>query len=115
MVEFHVDTCKKFHKIRKKTTKWGGRLSVRLPVGIKPVILIGHNECIFKQYKFKKWSWVADNMLQPIIPKDEDTGLMIIAFISREFGFGCSLTAEELNQVNKKEKMGNTWKKMRSF
>ena len=102
MVEFHVDTCEKFHKIGKKTTKWGGNLSVRLPVGIKLVILIGHNKYIFKQYQFTNQSWVADKKLQPIIPKEEGTGVMISAFQSRELGFGRLLAVEELKKVNEK-------------
>ena len=38
---------------------------------------------------------------QAIIPKDESNGLMISAFQSHEFGFGMTLTPEELEKVNK--------------
>lgn len=103
MVEFHVDACEEFHKVMKETM-WGGNLSVRMEVGKQPVVLLGHDECIFKQYQFTNKSWVADNKARPIIPKDEGAGLMISAFQGREFGFGCPMSEEDFKRVNDKRK-----------
>ena len=33
---------------------FGGNLSIRFPMGEKPLIIIGHDESIFKQYSFSK-------------------------------------------------------------
>ena len=103
MVEFHVDACEEFHKLMKETM-WGGNLSVRMEVGTQPVVLLGHDECIFKQYQFTNKSWVADNKARPIIPKDEGAGLMISAFQGREFGFGRPMSEEDFKRVNDKRK-----------
>jgi hypothetical protein len=37
-----------------------------------------------------------------MIPKDEGLGIMIFAFVSREFGFGYDISLEDLEKVNKK-------------
>ena len=103
MVEYHVESCKNFQEIMNKTTKWGG-LSFRMPVGTKPMVLLGHNKCIYKQYQFTGKSWVADNGSCPIIPKDKGAGLMISNFQSREFGFVKPMTTTELQQVNEKRR-----------
>ena len=68
----------------------------------KKLIIIGHDECIFKQYQFTAKSWVGDNDSRPIIPKDEGAGIMISAFQCREFGFGMRLSDEQLRRVNGK-------------
>jgi hypothetical protein len=36
----------------------------------------------------------------PLIPKDEGHGVMISAFVSREFGFGMTLSQDQLDLVN---------------
>ena len=46
--------------------------------------------------------WVVDNKKRPILPKDEEAGIMISAFQSFEFGFRYPLTNEELERVNEK-------------
>ena len=53
MVEYHVDTLDEF-QIRMNETKFGGNLSVRKNVNEKALIIIGHDECIFKQYLLTK-------------------------------------------------------------
>jgi hypothetical protein len=35
-----------------------------------------------------------------MIPKDEGLGVMISAFVSREFGFGYCLSPQDLQKVN---------------
>jgi hypothetical protein len=53
-----------------------------------------------KQYCFTTKAWTAPSGQKAIVPKDEGTGMMISAFLSREFGFGINLTQEQLQKVN---------------
>ena len=101
MVEYHVDVCKHFHTLM-KDSKYGGNLSKFFPQGKKAIILLGHDECIFKQFQFTNKGWVSDEGVREILPKDKGMGVMISAFQSREFGFGMELSSEQLQQVNKK-------------
>ena len=97
MAKFYVDLCDKFQD-KMKESEYGGNLSVRFSEGKKPIIMIGHDECIFKQYHFTNKSWVGDNESRPILPKDEGAGIMISAFQCRKFGFGLVLTKDQLKK-----------------
>ena len=101
MVEYHVNTCEHFHTML-QDSNFGGNLSVNFPANEKPIVLLGHDECIFKQFQFTNKGWVSDEGVREILPKDEGLGVMISAFQSREFGFGMELTSEELQKVNEK-------------
>jgi hypothetical protein len=63
-------------------TRFGGSLSIsRQPtINDSPLVIFGHDECIFKQYHMTTKSWVALHVLRPIVPKDDGQGLMIPAF-----------------------------------
>jgi hypothetical protein len=100
MVELHVDSHPTFHAQMNATTQFGGNLSVRMPQGTLPLICFGQDECIFKQFLFTGKAWSAPDGTKPVIPKDEGLGVMISAFVSREFGFGMVLSAEDLQKVN---------------
>jgi hypothetical protein len=101
MVEFHVDLHPTFQD-RVSTTLYGGNLSVRIPANVKPLICFGQDECIFKQFTFTPKAWTAPDGQKSMIPKDEGLGIMISAFVSREFGFGFYILLEDLEKVNKK-------------
>ena len=101
MVKFHVDQHPSFQD-RLSTMKYGGNLSVRKPVGEKALICFGQDECIFKQFTFTPKAWTAPDGQKSMIPKDEGLGVMISAFVSREFGFGYYLSLDDLEKVNKK-------------
>jgi hypothetical protein len=101
MVEFHVDQHPSFQD-SVSTTLYGGSLSVRKPVNVKPLICFGQDECIFKQFTFTPKAWTAPDGQKSMIPKDEGLGVMISAFVSREFGFGFAISLEDLEKVNKK-------------
>ncbi len=51
MIEFHVD---EFKQIDDANGLLGGNLSIRFPSYAKPLIIIGHDECILKQYCLSK-------------------------------------------------------------
>jgi hypothetical protein len=101
MVEFHVDDHPSFQDRLMPTTQFGGNLSVRKPANVRPLICFGQDECIFKQYTFTPKAWTAPDGTKPMIPKDDGLGVMISAFVSREFGFGFFISVEDLAKVNK--------------
>ncbi len=80
MVEFHVDDLKLFQQEMNEKNVWGGRLSAWFPNRLKPLIIIGDDECIFKQYSLSKKYWVAPDGQQVLVPKDEGQGVMVSAF-----------------------------------
>ena len=100
MEEFHVDDCILFDDYVAKS-KFGGNLSVRMDKDKKPILMVGQDECIFKQFAFSPKCWTANGIRAPI-PKDEGLGLMVSAFVSREFGFGMPISQEDLEAVNAK-------------
>lgn len=63
---------------------YGGHLSVRMPPNTKPLMILGQDECIFKQYLFTKGVWVMPDGTRQLIPKEEGHGIMISSLCSRE-------------------------------
>jgi hypothetical protein len=92
MIELHVDDHHSFQDTMNTTTTFGGNLIVRFPEVRKPLICFGQDEAIMKQYCCTSKSWTAPTGQKAIIPKDEGMGVMISAFVSREFGFGLTLS-----------------------
>ena len=106
MREYHVD-C--FDPEESKallqqlvTTEFGGNLSVRIEPLSKPLIILGHDECIFKQFLMPSKQWYDPDRETFIRPKDDGLGIMISAFQSREFGFGLVTTESDLEEVNRR-------------
>jgi hypothetical protein len=66
----------------------------------RPLISFGQDESIFRQCIFTGRAWVAPDGTRGLISKDEGQGVMVSAFVSREFGFGIELDAQELAKVN---------------
>ena len=89
MVEYHIDACENFQQ-EMSTTEFGGKLSVRFTMQQtqKPLLIFGHDVCIFKQFTFSLKGWTGPNGETVPMPKDDGLGLMISAFQSQEFGFG---------------------------
>jgi hypothetical protein len=104
MVEYHTDDSYPiFAKALKEFPKFGGNLSVRFPIGEKPLVMFGQDECIFKQFTVHSSCWVSETAGRPLMPKDDGQGVMISAFQSREWGFGFRLiTEEEYVRINAK-------------
>ena len=79
-VEFHVDD----HNFEDCAVKdYGGNLSVRMPAGRKPVIILGQDESIFNQNSHRGSQWVGPSGEQTIMPKSTGMGIMLSAFQSR--------------------------------
>ena len=67
----------------------------------KALTLLGHYECIFKQYLFAVKAWKDIQGKITIIPKDEGAGQMVSAFQSRKLGFShTKLSGEERKKIN---------------
>ena len=103
MVEYHIDSADIFQK-RMKGTKYGGNLSVQRDINEKPLIIMGHDECIFKQYLLTKKNWTGPDGEIALVPKDEGQGVMISALQSREFGLGMALSDDDLKRINERRK-----------
>jgi transposase len=108
MVEFHIDALPEevVEELAAADNALvgpfgSGRLSVCRDRSKKPLICLGQDECIFKQFSFFTKVWYGSDGQLALLPKDEGMGVMISAFQSRELGFGFwKLSADELAQVN---------------
>jgi hypothetical protein len=101
MIELHVDDHPFFQqKMNKPHHIFGGDLSIHNPNQNRPLIAFGQDECIFKQFLFTTKAWVAPDGTKSLVLKDEGLGVMISAFVSREFGLGMKLSAAQLAIIN---------------
>ena len=80
--EFHMDD----HRMFQENHSGLLAISVWWP-SAKQLICFGQDECIFHQYVYSKKAWVTPERIRPLIPKDEGMGMMLSAFVSREYGF----------------------------
>ena len=99
--EYHVDDHLSFQE-RCNTLPYGGNLSVRKPHNQKPTLILGQDECIFKQFVFTKGNWLLPDGTKQLIPKDEGQGVMLSSFTSRELGYGYEITQDILDEINMK-------------
>ena len=109
MREYHVDCFPDVFSsyIRDENKLLGGNLSHRFPSERRPVVLVGQDEAIFKQWSFSKKSWGDHKGRGVLLPKDDGHGLMLSAFVSRAWGFYSDnsgevvlLTPEKLEAIN---------------
>jgi hypothetical protein len=106
-VELHVDSHFAFQDECNRDMVFGGGLSVRRNECLqKPLIIFGQDECIFKQYNMSKKGWTAPDGRKALVPKDEGQGVMVSSFVSREFGYGMSLSGDDLDKVNRARTKG---------
>ena len=71
---------------------------------MRPTIIIGQDESVFKQYSFGQRTWFGPNGKTELFPKNKGYSQMISAFVSRSFGVGLKLTEEELLRVNERRR-----------
>jgi len=86
----------------------GGFPSVRKHPNKKVEIWFGQDESTFSSHSMNEKCWKIDGEC-PFRNKGEGKGLMASAFNSFAFGFGMSLTEQELEQVNA-QRLGETYK-----
>jgi len=97
MVEFHVDDVEDIDEL---TTNAPIATSVRATNPEKKLMIVGQDECVFSQHLFGQKQWVTPAGERPLMPKTEGEVYMLSALQSRDFGFGRSLTPQELNAIN---------------
>lgn len=90
--EFHVDDHSSLQDLGVTQHNFGGNLSVRRPPQEKPIISMGQDECIFKQYAHTPKAWTSPEGKRAIIRKDDGLGVMISAFVTSEWGFNKSVS-----------------------
>ena len=56
------------------------------------MIILGQDECIYRQYIFHNKCWFGPNGETPLMPKSEGQGFMISGIVCREFGFAWYLS-----------------------
>ena len=102
MLEYHVDTLPQLQVVLEKSGKkgtFGGWLSIRVKLGERPVIYLGQDKAILKQYIFTNKLWTYKGKCR-LVPKYKGYGIMISAFQSREFGSWYPLTVPDPETVN---------------
>ena len=116
-IEFHVDYWSRImeegtkqqpvtidviqHKGKTATT------SIRVSTATRPIMIVGQDESVFAQYLLGSKTWVGPKGQRPLLPKSEGDGYMLSAFVSREFGFGRELSADELVKINTARRGGD--------
>ena len=100
MYEFHVDVHETFQS-KFENHEYGGNLSIHKDPKSKIILSFGHDEAIFNMMAFTSRCWSGTHGEQPIVPKDNGTGIMYSCFQSREFGFGYrKLSNDDIQQIN---------------
>lgn len=104
MVEMHVDYLYSYSDEDSKRNlpvlgPLGGSVSVRLPHGAKPRIWFGQDEVIYRSSQLNESCWTVDGE-STLRTKGLGIGIMVSAFVSREFEFGMEISEEELVKVN---------------
>lgn len=85
MIEYHVDDHKWFFDWANDNCKYGGNLSVRMKPDDKPLICFGQDEAIMKENLVWSKAWKGVNGEVGLVPKDDGRGLMISAFVLRDW------------------------------
>ena len=63
-------------------------------------MILGQDECIFKQYPFSKGFWTHLDGTKQLIPKEEGQGHMLLCFCSHKLGFGFHLSHSIIDEIN---------------
>ena len=101
MVEYYVDPCHVFQERMKKETESREYTKVQMDKKEKVLIILGHDECIIKQYNLTKKLWSGPDGKMVLVPTDHGQGVMISAFQCHEFCFSLELSDEQLAEVSK--------------
>ena len=90
MREYHIDCFPEvfFEYVKEENKPFGGNLSHKFPsTDRRPVMIIGQDEAVFKQWSFSKKSWHDHRGRGLLLPKDDGHGIMLSAFVGRVWGF----------------------------
>jgi hypothetical protein len=98
-VEVHVDMLTEYDDDYLRDLPFGGNLSVRKPPNLKPLVVFGQDEAIYRSTSLCPHTWTIDGQ-SPLRTKGSGRAIMVSAIMSREFGFGFLLTLQELAAIN---------------
>jgi hypothetical protein len=104
-IELHVDDHPSFQD-ECNNLPYGGHLSVRKDPTQKPLMIMGQDECIFKQYTLATKSWSTPDGTRALLPKDDGQGVMVSSFVCRELGYNPPLNKMDLARVNIEREKG---------
>ena len=93
LYELHIDCHPDLYKM-------AGKLSNRMQPHIRPVIIIGQDETVFRQHTYSTNAWHDRSGATKLLPKSDGYSFMISALCSRNFGLGIWLTDLELSEIN---------------
>jgi hypothetical protein len=106
--EYHVDDHPDWLNIPEEEFPYGGNLSIRMEdedmKDVKPLIILGQDEAIFRQYLLTVMCWQGSDGSIPLVPKDDGISIMMSAITCREFGFGMPLSDAQLRKLMNTEK-----------
>jgi hypothetical protein len=104
-IELHIDDHPSFQR-ECDNLPYGGHLSVHKNPTQKPIMILGQDECMFKQYSLASKSWSAPNRTCALLPKDDGQGVMVSSFVCRELGYNPPLSTTDLERVNIERQKG---------
>ena len=84
------------------------KISVKNPSRPRPLMIIGQDETVFKQYLFSRNCWVGPGGGIQLLPKSIGYSRMISGFASCSFGVSLHLIQNDLNEVNG-QRIGSQW------
>jgi hypothetical protein len=111
-VEFHVDTCAFLHEGASRRYKYGGKTSIRVKLDAhnKASIIFGQDDSVFHQYLLSTRQWVGPKGELPFVPKSDGAGVMVSAFLCRDFGLGLKINQQQLEEINFYRRRGKCYK-----
>ena len=83
-IEFHVDDINMKLSGDNHARPFGGNVSVRCPIGSKPLIIFGQDKSIFNQFSHSGKQWLGALGQRSIMPKSAGMGIMLSSFQSRD-------------------------------
>ena len=101
MREYYIDTHPILSKYV-KNKKMCGDLSVRKSETDRPLIIVGQDECVVKQYSFSSKSWTGKDGEKKLLPKSDGYSMMLSTFCVRCFGLGLNVSDQELEEINER-------------
>jgi hypothetical protein len=80
-IEFHVNDIN-MKLSGDNVGPFGGNVSVRCPIGSRPLIIFGQDKLIFNQFSHSGKQWLGPLRQRSIMPKSAGMGLMLSSFQS---------------------------------
>ena len=69
-----------------------------------PVIMIGQDESIFRQYAFTSKTWNSPDGTMKLLPKSDGHTQMVSVFVARPLGLGIYLSSSQLGELNESKR-----------